>query len=70
MSLEDAIRDNVDPLLTPRAAAKRLGVTTETLRRWIRNGVLVYAEVGPKRSKRFRQSQIDRHRVEPPSCST
>jgi excisionase family DNA binding protein len=38
-----------DPLLTPRAAAKRLGRNVETIRRWIRSGYLPVVSPGPRR---------------------
>jgi excisionase family DNA binding protein len=52
-----------DPLLRPGTVAKRLGVTTETLRRWMAKGALEFVEVGPFKRKRIRQSEIERFRV-------
>ncbi len=47
-----------DPLLPPRIAAKRLGVCTETIWRWMRKGSIDYVEVGPHRRKRIRESVV------------
>jgi excisionase family DNA binding protein len=52
-----------DPLMRPGQAASRLGVTTETLRRWMAKGALEYVEVGPFRRKRIRLSEVERFRI-------
>lgn len=52
-----------DPLLRPGAAAKLLGVTTETLRRWMKSGKLAFVEVGPFKSKRARLSDVERLKI-------
>jgi len=54
---------DADPLLTPGVAAKRLGVATETLRRWIVKGEVEVVEVGPFRRRRIRQSEVNRFRL-------
>lgn len=48
-----------DPLLTPSQAAKRLGVCTETIKRWMQKGVLVYERYRGNRYRRVRQSVVD-----------
>jgi excisionase family DNA binding protein len=53
-----------DPLITPEQAAKRLGVSAETIRRWMRKGVIRYVEIGPYRRKRIRASAADALRRE------
>jgi excisionase family DNA binding protein len=53
-----------DPLLKPKDAAARLGVTAETIRRWIRKKAIPYVELGPNRRKRIRQSVVDAQRVD------
>jgi excisionase family DNA binding protein len=52
-----------DTLMRPGQAASRLGVTTQTLRRWIKNGALEYVEVGPFKRKLVRLSEVERFRV-------
>jgi excisionase family DNA binding protein len=49
--------------MRPGQAASRLGVTTETLRRWMAKGALEYVEVGPFRRKRIRLSEVERFRI-------
>jgi excisionase family DNA binding protein len=51
-----------EPLLTASEAAKRLGTNTETIRRWMRKGVIGYLEIGPYHRKRLRQCEVDRQR--------
>lgn len=51
-----------DPLRRPGEAAQQLGVHRETVKRWMRKGVIAYEEVGPHRVKRIRQSVIDAQR--------
>lgn len=48
-----------DPLLRPRDAAKRLGVCTETIWRWMRKGAIAFEQVGPYRKKRIRSSVVE-----------
>lgn len=62
MDLSAYARAN-DPLLTPSKAAKRLGVTSETIRRWMKKGALPYVEVGPNHRKRVYLSDVERQRV-------
>lgn len=62
--MSDGFYDADDPLLKPSAAAKRLGVNPETIRRWMRKGVIDFIEVGPFKRKRLRQSTVDNCRVE------
>jgi excisionase family DNA binding protein len=52
-------RNGDDPLLTATAAAKRIGVSTETVRRWIKSGDVLSEPVGPKRRK-VRASVVER----------
>lgn len=51
---------DVDPWLRPAQAARRIGITMQTLRRWMRKGIVAYAVVGPNNHKRIRQSEVDR----------
>lgn len=53
------LRPPSDLLLRPGQAATQLGVHRETVKRWMRKGVVSYEEVGPFRVKRLRQSVID-----------
>ena len=55
--------DDNDPLLTTGHAAKRLGVTPQTIRRWLDKGAIDYFEVGPNRRRRILRSEVDKHRV-------
>jgi excisionase family DNA binding protein len=48
-----------DPLLRPAVAAKRLGVCTETIWRWIRKGVMPCERIGPYQKIRIRTSVVD-----------
>lgn len=48
-----------DPLLTPAAAARRIGVRPETVWRWIKKNVIPFEYVGPFHKKRIRQSVAD-----------
>jgi predicted site-specific integrase-resolvase len=59
-----------DPLLRPRDAAKRLGVCTETIWRWMRKGALAYVEVGPHHKKRILTSVCDSMLSVPRSTTT
>ena len=71
MSLDELIRDRADPLLTPKEAARRLGITTQTLRQWARDGSVEYERVGKKQTRRYRRSEIERQRTPGNnSCST
>lgn len=53
-----ALYDPNDPLLSVREAAERLGVTPMTIRRWIREGAILFVPIGPHRRKRVRQSEV------------
>lgn len=53
-----------DPLRTPTFVARALGVTPQTVHRWMRKGVIHFIEVGPYRRKRIYDSEIERQRVE------
>lgn len=53
---------NFDPMLSVSAAARRLGVNRETIRRWVRKGALSYVELGPFKRKKLRQSDVDKQR--------
>jgi excisionase family DNA binding protein len=55
-----------DPFLRPSVAARRLGITMQTLRRWISKGAIAYSIVGPNRQKRIKQSEVDQHRIDVP----
>ncbi len=56
------IEQSSDPMLTVSAAARRLGVNRETIRRWVRKGALTYVELGPFKRKKLRQSDVDKQR--------
>lgn len=51
-----------EPLLTAADAARRLGVSVDTVRRWVRKGSVTYVEIGPYRRKRLRQCDVDQQR--------
>jgi excisionase family DNA binding protein len=51
-------RNAEDPLLTPIAASKRIGVSPATVRRWIRDGAMASERIGPTR-RRVRASVVD-----------
>lgn len=53
-----------DPLRTPTFVARALGVTPQTVHRWIRKGIIDFIEVGPYKKKRVYDSEIERQRVE------
>jgi excisionase family DNA binding protein len=59
-----------DPLIRPSVAARRLGVCTETLRRWIRKGALPVERVGPGRVQRVRESEVEKLRDVPRATTT
>lgn len=46
-------------LYSAKEAACRLGVHVETLRRWARKGVIGHVHVGPARTVRFREADIE-----------
>lgn len=48
-----------DRLIRPSEAARRLGVCTETIRRWMRKGALPFERVGPNKLQRLRLSHVD-----------
>lgn len=48
-----------DPLLTPSAVARQIGVREETVWSWIKKRAIPFEEVGPFRKKRIRQSVAD-----------
>jgi excisionase family DNA binding protein len=52
-------------LLSTADVAAQYGVSDETVRRWIRKGVIAYVMVGPFRLKRIPRSEADRHFVRP-----
>jgi len=52
-----------DPLLTCRDVAKAYGVNVETVRRWVRKGVIAVVLVGPYRLVRIRRSEAEKHFV-------
>ena len=66
MMQEHPAYDPDDPWLRPSVAARRLGITMQTLRRWMSKGVIAYSLVGPNQNKRLKQSEVDRHLVNVP----
>ena len=48
-----------DRIIAIGDAAKALGVSEETLRRWIRQRKVAYTLVGPFRVKKMTQAQVD-----------
>jgi excisionase family DNA binding protein len=48
-----------DPLLRPSQAAKALGVTRETVWRWIKKGIVRVERVGPFQKVRIRSSVVE-----------
>lgn len=49
-----------DVLLSADAVSKQYGVCVETVRRWMRKGVIPYVMVGPNRAKRIRRDVADK----------
>lgn len=47
-----------DPLLSPLEASKLCGTSAETIRRWIRKGVVPVVLVGPYRRAKIRFSVV------------
>lgn len=47
-----------DPLLSPLEASKICGTSAETIRRWIRKGVVPVVHVGPYRRPKIRRSIV------------
>lgn len=54
-----AVDDGHDRLLTTSDVARMYGVSDETVRRWIRKGVIPFTQVGPYRAKRIRLSDAE-----------
>lgn len=64
-----------DPLLKPKEAATILGVSVETIHRWIRKGAIPHVRIGSSLRKRLRvrRSVVDAQLQEinhPGDCST
>lgn len=61
-SAQPAAPSPLDParLRTVADAARAFGVSDETIRRWVRKGIIGYVMVGPYRIKRIPDSEIDR----------
>lgn len=55
---QDVARRSDDPLLTPAQAAKRIGVSASTVRRWMKEDAISYEPRGPKR-KLLRLSVVE-----------
>ena len=51
--------NRADRLLTTGEVAVQLHVHINTVRRWGNNGTLKCVRIGPRRDRRFRQSDID-----------
>jgi excisionase family DNA binding protein len=56
----DYIPPDPEPMLTIGDAAKQLGVSVETIRRWSRKGMIVAQQVGTGGHRRFPISEIER----------
>jgi len=53
------IKDNSTPkTLRISAAAKLIGVSTMTLRRWEKRGILTPLRIGPRKDRRYKKEQI------------
>jgi excisionase family DNA binding protein len=55
-----------DPLIRPSEAARRIGVSAETVWRWLRKGAITYEQIGPFRRKMIRRSVVDAQRTSVP----
>lgn len=48
--MEDKAKEEIKPeMVTPQDFAARVGVSTNTVRRWIRDGVIKGKKIGPRR---------------------
>jgi excisionase family DNA binding protein len=60
--------DDDDALLTAHDVARRYGVDCETVRRWVRKGILPVVRVGPTQRIRFHHGDIERYFTEEPGA--
>jgi excisionase family DNA binding protein len=60
------MNDFDDPLIRPSEAARRIGVSSETVWRWLRKGAIAYEQVGPFRRKMIRRSVVEAQRTAVP----
>jgi excisionase family DNA binding protein len=63
MAKTPAKTNGSEDLLSTADVAAQYGVSDETVRRWIRKGVIAYVMVGPFRLKRIPRSEADKHFV-------
>lgn len=54
--------------LTTAQVAREYGVCVETVRNWIRKGVIGYVMIGPYRLKRITRTEADRHFLRVPGA--
>jgi excisionase family DNA binding protein len=60
MAKTPAKTNGSEDLLSTADVAAQYGVSDETVRRWIRKGVISYVMVGPFRLKRVPRAEVER----------
>jgi len=58
------------PLLTVAEVAQSYNVSDETVRRWMRKGIIGYVMVGPFRARRIPKDEAERHFAAVPGAAT
>lgn len=60
--------DTVDELFTCQEVADKYHVHAETVRRWVRKGIIAVVLVGPYRLVRIRREEAEKHFVHVPGA--